>query len=233
LSQDRVRQLAKKFADRRTRFIVGDAMADLVDRDCDLFLSSATFEHLYPNFIQTMLNIGRQLKPGADVCIDFVQIDPDMLVSSAWFESKEAGGAFVRVYSRPEIEHLFSQCGIHVDSITSITAGLGFAGETIRRILVCARLVQSGATVVGGAAQQATHTSLAVGTAESTERSIQSERTLARRASPFTRLRFRIWRGLYGLRNSRAVKPSVDRFVGTPGYRLLKRLAADSLRRDR
>jgi SAM-dependent methyltransferase len=229
LSQDRVRQLTEKFGDNRTRFVAGDAMEDVVDKDCDLFVSSATFEHLYPNFTQAILNIGRQLKTGADLCVDFVQIDPDMLVSSAWFESQEAGGAFVRVYSRAEIDHLLNQCGVQVDSITSITAGVGFQGEAIRRILVHGRLVQS-SDRVGGVAQQTISTPLAIGTAESAEWPIHSR---VGNESAVARLRSRAWRGLYALRHARAVKPYVDRIAVTRGYRLLKKIAAENLLRNR
>jgi SAM-dependent methyltransferase len=139
LSEDRVRQLGAKYANARTRFVWGDAMSEHVETDCDLFLCAATFEHLYPNFVPTLQNVQRQLAIGAWACVDFVQLDPEMLVSEAWFETKDWGGAFVRVYARAELERLFSGCGFEIAGIASVSPGRGPGGEIINRILMCAR----------------------------------------------------------------------------------------------
>lgn len=136
LSEERVRRLGEKYGNGNTHFIHGDAMTDQVGAGFDLVISSATFEHLYPSFVATLTNISRQMADGAYLCIDFVQIDPQMGHSCASFESE--GRAFVRIYSRAELERMFEQCGMNVIGISSINLGMDHRGDAVNRILVCA-----------------------------------------------------------------------------------------------
>jgi SAM-dependent methyltransferase len=214
LSADRVRKLTERFGDVRTRFVRGDAMTDRVDTACDLFLCSATFEHLYPNFVGTLRNVQRQLALGAWACVDFVQLDPEMLVAEAWFEAKDRGGAFVRVYSRTELERLFAACGFEIAAIASVSPGWGPRGELISRILVCAR--NRGAPEAAEASVVEPLTP-AVDAAVRTQPLKQVMRAKARRQA------VRVWRLLRSLRNAAPVKPAVDRIRHLSAYHALKR----------
>ena len=208
LSEDRVRQLGEKYGDARTRFVWGDATSDQVETDCDLFVCSATFEHLYPNLVATLQNVQRQLAIGAWACVDFVQLDPEMLVSEAWFETKDSGGAFVRVYARAELERLFTGCGFEIAGIASVSPGRGPGGEIINRILVCAR--NAGAPV---AVTPSPRPAPRVALAEVDVADVS-----------------RLWRGLRQLRDAAPFKPVMDRISDRPAYVALKRRLSTLLR---
>jgi SAM-dependent methyltransferase len=137
LSADRVQRLTSELGDPATRFVCGDAMRSVAGSGFDLCICSATFEHFYPDCAQALLNIRGQMSAGGRLCIDFKQYEPDMLFSCGSFESN--GGAFVRIYSRAELEGLFAKCGLVVEGISSITLGTGETG-VIQRIFVCARV---------------------------------------------------------------------------------------------
>lgn len=138
LSEQRVRLLDAKYGNQNTRFIHGDAMTDEVGSALDLIFSSATFEHLYPSFSDSLMNLRRQMAPGARVCIDFVQMDPEMCHSSALFEPQ--GGAFVRIYSQSELQCIFRQCDLTIESVSSICLGTHMLGSPVNRIFVYATL---------------------------------------------------------------------------------------------
>jgi hypothetical protein len=182
-----------------------DATSERVEADCDLFVCSAAFERLYPSFVPTLRNIQRHLVVGGWACVDFVQLDPEMLVSEAWFEPKARGGAFVRVYARTELERSFTACGFEVSAIASISAGRGPDGEPFNRILVCARNA-------GIPAPAPAEVDLS-----DAPRSFREAAGLQ-----LGRQRRWLWKGLRRLRNSGPVKPIMDRISTRPAYVALK-----------
>ncbi|HMH50503.1 MAG TPA: class I SAM-dependent methyltransferase [Candidatus Acidoferrum sp.] len=218
LSGDRVQKLSERFGDEHTRFVRGDAMTDQVEAECDLFVCSATFEHLYPSFVRTLQNVQRQLALGAWACVDFVQLDPEMLVSEAWFEAKDRGGAFVRVYARAELERLFTACGFEVAGVASVSPGRGPGGESIERILVCARNRGIPETIEVPLVSPAIELfALPVDERDDAGTLKKALRAHARRQA------FRLWRLLQRLRNTGPIKPAVDRVRHLPAYQALKR----------
>lgn len=191
-----------------------DAESERVEADCDLFVCSAAFERLYPSFVPTLRNIQRHLVVGAWACVDFIQLDPEMLVSEAWFEPKERGGAFVRVYARTELERSFTSCGFEVATIASISAGRGPDGEPFNRIVVCARYAGIPAPVRLSSTLEPAPAEVDLSDAP---RSFREAAGLQ-----LGRQRRRLWKGFRRLRNSGPVKPIMDRISTQPAYVALK-----------
>jgi hypothetical protein len=187
-------------------------MTDQVATECDLFICSATFEHLYPNFVATLQNVQRQLALGGWACVDFVQLDPEMLVAEAMFEPREHGSAFVRAYARAELERLFTACGFEIAGIASVSPGRSGDGAVINRILVCAR--NRGAPAPLSEPDDVVRVAMQVAAAGHSEG----------RPPPTAELQGqRVWRALRRLRNAEQVKPFMDRLSRLPAYRALKR----------
>jgi SAM-dependent methyltransferase len=136
LSADRVHKLSEQFADRRVKFIQGDINQIQLEETTDLVICSSTFEHLFPDFTTALRNISNQLSPQGCVAVDFVQADPSMEHRQQGFE--RGGDAFVRIYSKEEIQSLFRACGFAGLQVRSIVLGKVSYGE-INRIFVFAR----------------------------------------------------------------------------------------------
>jgi SAM-dependent methyltransferase len=139
LSASRSAALEAQFGEPRIRFETGDAASSRVGEGFALVVSSATFEHLHPSFERAAANLHAQLAPGGWLCVDFVQEDPEMLVSHAWYEDAAVGGAFVRVYARAELEDLAQRAGFRVGGVGSIVLGRSADGYDVRRIFLAAQ----------------------------------------------------------------------------------------------
>jgi SAM-dependent methyltransferase len=135
LSSERVRMLREKFVDPRVKFVQGDINQIQFEENADLVICSSTFEHLFPDFTCALGNISNQLNPQGCVAIDFVQAEPRMEHRQQGFEP--IGDAFVRIYSKDEIQSLFRGCGLVGLQVGSIALGKVSYGE-IRRIFVFA-----------------------------------------------------------------------------------------------
>jgi phospholipid N-methyltransferase len=132
LSEARICRLRERYPSERVRFEVGDAM---VWRDGGLFnvaISSATFEHLYPDFRKTLNNLREQLRHGGQVMIDFIKSG----TASAAFEPDT--GAYVRAYTLDELRQVFTDSGFRIDTIEHCTLGVGAHGLPVERFLVVA-----------------------------------------------------------------------------------------------
>ena len=112
LSEARVCRLRKKYEkDTRINLVVADVekfTCDLVD----LVISSATFSHLFPNFIAAMTNIRRQLVMNGTVCFDVSE------GSIGGFQ--DDGMTFGRSYEKGELRTIFSGSNfgeIHIDRV--------------------------------------------------------------------------------------------------------------------
>lgn len=136
LSAERVRMLREKFGDPRVDFVQGDVNQIQFEEPADLVICSSTFEHLFPDFTTALGNISNQLKPRGCLAIDFVQADPRMEHRHQSFEPE--GHAFVRIYSKEEIQSLFTACGLTGLQIRSIVLGKASPGD-INRIFVFVR----------------------------------------------------------------------------------------------
>lgn len=142
LSASRVEALRAEYgSDPRISFIEGDINTFSLETPIDMVMSSATFEHLFPDCSAGLKNIAGCLVPNGWVFIDFVQLEDDMRRSVHWFEP--VGSAFIHVYSRNELQGLFEAEGLRVNEITSIVLGTGLLGhgreEPVRRIFVAAQ----------------------------------------------------------------------------------------------
>jgi SAM-dependent methyltransferase len=137
LSPARVEKLTKKFASPTIRFIAGDAMAGTFDVQSDVVLCSSTFEHLYPSIQTALVNLYSMSRAGAKLFIDFIWSDGDegLEISRAYFEYTSA---YIRIYSRAELEALFSGAGFRVLAIEPVVLGCDRHGKDVRRALVVA-----------------------------------------------------------------------------------------------
>jgi SAM-dependent methyltransferase len=133
LSETRVGKLRERFQLDTVRFAAGDATVWCDDRPFDVILSSATFEHLYPDCRNALTNLRAQLGAGGQLMIDFIKTDKP----SAEFEPDT--GAYVRAYTREELRGIFEDCGLTVDSLEPCSLGIGAHGKPIERFLVTAR----------------------------------------------------------------------------------------------
>lgn len=139
ISPHRTRRLEAEFGSERVRFACGDVARDAVGHDFDLVISSATFEHLCPDFTRAAIQLREQLASDGWVFVDFIQQDPDLLVAHAYFEDAERGGAFIRVYSRTELIDGFAAAGLRVVDLSPIALGSDVSGALVRRIFVAAQ----------------------------------------------------------------------------------------------
>jgi SAM-dependent methyltransferase len=138
LSEARITKLRRQFFDSSVQFEVGNCSNFKFDGPFDLGLSSATFEHLFPSIEQALMNFRSNMNSGGMLFIDFIRQDEVLAVSKAYFEPDSAGGAYIRIYSRQELDRFFTQAGFVVEAVHPIVLGKGAQGEPINRALVCA-----------------------------------------------------------------------------------------------
>ncbi len=139
LSEARVDKLRRQFGDDRIRFEIGDCSQYKLSQSFDIGLCSATFEHLYPSIEQTLVNLRSQIDLNGVLFVDFIMHDEDLSLSQAYFEEESIGGAYVRIYSLQELERLFDQTSFTIQAANPLVLGTGFQGESIKRMLICAR----------------------------------------------------------------------------------------------
>ena len=132
LSRDRVDSLATEFDDVRVHFEQGDVMKFRLDQRFDLLVSSATFEHLYPDCRVALRNLRMHCEPGGIMAVDFIR-SPE---PKAYFEEN---GTYIRVYSRQQLHDIFSEAGLEVHQVHELDFGLGQDGNPIDRWAVVAQ----------------------------------------------------------------------------------------------
>jgi SAM-dependent methyltransferase len=123
-------QLAPKF-----QFVAADILRDTVDCQADVVLCSSTFEHLFPSMLTALWNLRKMAHPGTRLFIDFIRCDDELATSAASFEETTA---YIRIYSRQELERLFTEAGFRVLGIEPIVLGKASTGQDVRRALVIA-----------------------------------------------------------------------------------------------
>ena len=126
LSANQVAYLGENFANEKIHFLLGDAESFTPDHQFDSVLSSLTFKHLFPSFKPAADNISRHLKPGARLCIDFIEGKRRL------FEAD--GVTFIRHYTREEITEILQDAGFDEIQFDQVTHTEGFT-----RLLVLAR----------------------------------------------------------------------------------------------
>jgi len=139
LSEARISKLRQHFRESRIHFEIGNCSNFRFDEPFDVALSSATLEHLFPSIEQTLMNLRSNMSSGGMLFIDFIRQDEALAIANAYFEPDSAGGAYIRIYSRQELERFFNQAGFVIEAVHPIVLGKGAQDEPINRALVCAR----------------------------------------------------------------------------------------------
>ncbi len=132
LSGSRVAALAGQFSDPRVHFAEGDVMDFDVDRKFDLVVSSATFEHLYPDARRALCNLHARCLPNTTLAIDFIK-HPE---PKSYFEDN---GTYIRVYTPEQLRTIFAESGFEVLELRAIDFGASRGGISIERWMVAAR----------------------------------------------------------------------------------------------
>jgi SAM-dependent methyltransferase len=131
LSQTRVAQLKAEFgSDPRCTFVRGDVNTWTADGQIDAVLCSSTFEHLYPDCRQALLNLRKQLAKGALVFIDFIKSDRN----DRGFDPD--GRTYVCFYPVDKLSLLFSDCGYVVQKVEECRLGIGANGPIDRLVVI-------------------------------------------------------------------------------------------------
>lgn len=117
--------LSKTFVDPRVSFIQGDIETIDLPGTFDAVLSSLTLKHLYPTFEKAMVNIARQLNPGAVVAFDLIEGE------KAYFEQDAA--TYLRWYSRDEVRGILARAGLELKAFDTVQHDAEYA-----RLLVVA-----------------------------------------------------------------------------------------------
>jgi Methyltransferase domain len=153
LSQERVNKLNSQFANERIKFICADVNDVKLPVPTDLFICSATFEHLFPDFSRALDNlVNINLASAGAVAIDFIQSDDAMQERGQAFDPE--GYNFARVYSSEEIMGHFAGCGLKAE-LSSIVLGKGVYGD-VRRIFAFAKRLSPGSDALPHRSQNLT-----------------------------------------------------------------------------
>ena len=135
ISPARVNRLSKQFQDPRIEFHQADILAGVeLNATADLTISSAVFEHLYPDFSRAIETISGFTRPGGAAIIDFVRDENYLDKSSSWFEET----TYIRTYSRNELRDLFEKSGLSINELQGISFGPDIDKREITRTVVVA-----------------------------------------------------------------------------------------------
>jgi SAM-dependent methyltransferase len=139
LSEARLARLREEFRDPRIEFHQADVLSRVdLDVTADLTFSSAVFEHLYPDFGRALRTIATFTRPGGFAVIDFIRDDRDPGKAAAWF----ADETYIRMYSMPQLEALFTRNGFSIIHSERISFGGDAANREIARTVVVAEKSQ-------------------------------------------------------------------------------------------
>jgi len=136
ISPAKVATLQQQFStDPRIGFQACDVISGEVPQDATVVICSGTLEHLFPSVRGLLANLRRQIRGPFTAILDF-KADEKFMRSMAWFET--AGGAFVRTYTRAELENVFRDAGYQVRGIPEIVLGRSLDDIEVKRFLVIA-----------------------------------------------------------------------------------------------
>jgi SAM-dependent methyltransferase len=131
LSPARVLQLTREFgSDPRFKFALGDVNTWRANGLIDVVLCSSTFEHLYPDCRQALMNMRPQLAEGASLFIDFIR--SERVHSNFDIDAR----TYIRWYSREELSSLFSTCDYTLKGIEECRLGMGVNGPVDRFVVI-------------------------------------------------------------------------------------------------
>lgn len=125
LSADRVEKLRKDFANSSCEFYAMDADTFELDKAFDLFVCSATFEHLYPSFSKALERVRAHMRPGGDIIFDLLQCDDEIRLESGAFGEQPNDGAFVRVYPLDSLKKLLAEQELELCGLRSYVLPFG------------------------------------------------------------------------------------------------------------
>lgn len=135
ISKARVARLRDHYRDSRVEFREADVLGRVaLDAVADVTLSSAVFEHLYPDFSRALETVSRFTRSGGLIMIDFIRDDNDVEKSSAWFDKE----TYMRTYSTRELKDLFEAGGFAITQAQRISFGQDILNREISRTVVIA-----------------------------------------------------------------------------------------------
>ena len=136
ISAARVNRLSRQFPDPRIEFREADILGGVeLNASADVTISSAVFEHLYPDFSRAIETISGFTRPGGAAIIDFVRDENDPDKSASWFEKETT---YIRAYSEYELKSLFEKSGFTVKQLDRISFGPDVNNREITRTVVFA-----------------------------------------------------------------------------------------------
>jgi SAM-dependent methyltransferase len=131
LSAARVKKLTEEYGAETIRFYQADIERWNGKLRFDAAISSATFEHLYPDCKLALQNIYNLLLPNGHALIDFISAD----YNQSGFEED---GTYVRIYSHEELLNLFRRLFNDV-AVETCTLGEGAQGPVERLVVMAQR----------------------------------------------------------------------------------------------
>ena len=135
ISAARVERLREKYRDPRIEFREGDILSKFeLNAVADLTVSSAVFEHLYPDFGAAVDTISQFTKPGGATVIDFIRTDEKIETTAAFFERE----TYMRIYSLHELHAFFGKNGFKVKDVGKVSFGRDVLNREITRTIVFA-----------------------------------------------------------------------------------------------
>ena len=133
LSEGRVKELKRNFGAENTKLICGDVRdVDLSEvAPFDLLISSATFEHIHPDFTRALRHLKPYLTDDASVVFDLIDAGNNFRNVAT-----DDTGVFMRLYSPREIVKKTTAAGFRVVQVSQFdmtSAEIGVRNEPIRR----------------------------------------------------------------------------------------------------
>jgi SAM-dependent methyltransferase len=107
LSLNNVNFLKGKFSETNITFIHGDIEKVTLNAKYDILISSLTFKHLYPTFVNGLRNISKFLSSGSMLFFDLMEGD------NLTFEKKD-DITYIKEYSQEEIKELLASLNIDI-----------------------------------------------------------------------------------------------------------------------
>ena len=133
LSEGRVKELDRRFGAENVKFTCGDARdVDLSEfAPLDLLISSATFEHIHPDFACALRHLKPYLTHDASVVFDLVDAGNNLRDTAT-----DDSGVFVRLYSPREMAKTVEAAGFRIVQISRFamtSTEIGVCDQPLRR----------------------------------------------------------------------------------------------------
>lgn len=112
ISPINVQWLESQFGSERIRFVLGDAETADLKCSADTVFSSLTFQHFYPDFRRTLINVQRHILPHGLLVFDL--IERSRFWPKGFFEPYTCWTSYVRSYNRPNVREILKSTGFEL-----------------------------------------------------------------------------------------------------------------------